>query len=335
VNVSVQELSALTFDVLKAAGVPAGHARIQADVLLEAELRGHPSHGLLRVRTIVERIAAGLIDPAATGVHTWRGEATLDVDGEDGLGPVVAQRALGAVAERARRTGVAVAALRRTNHLGMLALYVEQAAQGGQVAVATCTSEALVHPWGGREALVGTNPLAVGVPASPHPLVLDMSTGQVSKGRILDHGRRDRPLPDGWAIDAAGRPATDARSASAISPFGGAKGYGLGLALEVLVASLTRTATGQDVHGTLDANAFSTKGDVLIVLDLPDPTATQSISGYLEAVRGSAPLPGHAGPAVPGDRAGTARARALREGVDVAETTLEELRALLAQPACR
>jgi LDH2 family malate/lactate/ureidoglycolate dehydrogenase len=333
-NVSVQELSALTFDVLKTAGVPAGHARIQADALLEAELRGHPSHGVLRVRTIVERIAAGVIDPEAVGTHNWRGEAALDVDGGDGLGPVVAGRALDAVAERARRTGVAVAALRRTNHLGMLALYVERAARAGQVAIATCTSEALVHPWGGREALVGTNPLAIGVPGEPDPLVLDMSTGQVSKGRILEHGRRGRPLEAGWAIDATGRPAAEAATASAISPFGGAKGYALGLALEVLVASLTRTATGQDVHGTLDASAFSTKGDVLIVLDLPDPSATQAVSAYFETVRGSAPLPGHAGPAIPGDRAGSARARALREGVDVAERTLDELRSLLAQPVC-
>jgi LDH2 family malate/lactate/ureidoglycolate dehydrogenase len=334
VNVSVQELSALTIDVLTAAGVPAGHARTQAGVLLEAELRGHPSHGLLRAGTIVERIGAGVIDPRADGVHTWRGEAALDVDGMDGLGPVVAFRALEAIAERARRTGVAVAALRRANHLGMLSLYVERVARAGQVAIATCTSEALVHPWGGREALVGTNPLAIGVPALGHPLVLDMATGQVSKGRILDCGRRGRALGEGWAIDAAGRPATDAATAAAISPFGGAKGYALGLALEVLVAGLTRTATGRDVHGTLDASEFSTKGDVLIVLDLPDPAAIRSIAAYLEAVRGSAPMPGHEGPAVPGDRARGVRARALRDGVDVPEETLDELRAL-AQPVAR
>ncbi len=331
-NVAVSELESLVLDVLGAAGVPAVHARIQADVLLEAELRGHPSHGLLRVRTIVERIVNGVSDPRASGRHDWRAPGLLTVDGEGGLGPVVGLRALEAIGGRARDTGIAVAALRRSNHLGMLAWYVERAARGGQLAMATCTSEALVHPWGGAPALLGTNPLAIGVPAQPRPLVLDMSTGRVSRGKILEHARRGAAIPPDWAVDAAGRPTTDPGAAAAISPFGGAKGYALGLALEVLVATLTATALGRDVRGTLDSTHESTKGDVFIVLDVPDPAITVAVSAYLQTVREAPRMPGYTAVAVPGDRAAQAREDAARDGIEVADATLEELRRLQALP---
>lgn len=315
-----------------ALGAPAAHAERQTEVLVEAELRGHPSHGLLRLPTIATRIQRGLIDPAARGAHDWRATAFLDVDGQNGLGPVVAERALAALGERATETGIAIAAMRRTSHLGMLAWYVERVARTGRVGIATCTSEALVHPWGGRRAMVGTNPIAIGVPAEPGPLVVDLSTGEVSMGKVLAHARRDQPIPAGWALDENGDPTTDAKVAArgSIAPFGGPKGYALGLALEVLVVALTGTAAGPAVRGTLDVVHPSTKGDLLIVVDGVSPELVAAVSAYLHDVRESPSADPSVPVSVPGDRSAARRAAALSNGIDIADSTLAELKQLVA-----
>nr|WP_201762373.1 Ldh family oxidoreductase [Pseudarthrobacter psychrotolerans] len=174
---------------------------------------GHPSHGLLRLPRVIERIANGVADPVTTGRSEWRGDAFLAVDGERGLGPVVAEKALTEISQRAKKTGVALAAISNSNHLGMLAIYAEDVARKGQVLIALTTSEALVHPWGGRKALLGTNPVAIGVPAEPHPFVLDMATGLVSMGKVHDYAHRRQSLEPGWALDGHGDPTLDASAA--------------------------------------------------------------------------------------------------------------------------
>lgn len=333
-HLSIDEATALAHDVLCAAGVGTDAAALQADLVVEAELRGHRSHGLLRIPTIVGRIRAGLIDPSAEGRITWRGTALADIDGENGLGCVVGSRAVDVLAQRAEESGVAAAALRRTSHLGMLSWYVERVARRGQIAIATCTSEALVHPWQGRTAMLGTNPLAIAVPAEPDPLVLDMSTGAVSMGRVIDHARRGVPLSPGWAVDAAGEPTTDPADAllGAISPFGGAKGYALGVALEALIGSLTGTPLGRDVHGTLDETHPVSKGDVFIVFDRPATDATAGVSAYLDAVRRTPPRDERTPVTVPGDGSARRREAALASGIDVADETLAALHRLLPSP---
>ncbi|MFJ4286903.1 Ldh family oxidoreductase [Paenarthrobacter nicotinovorans] len=308
------------------AGVDADHAEIQVQHLIDGELRGHPSHGLLRLPRIIARIHNGVIDPHSKGTHTWTGDALLRVDGGDGLGPVVAYQALAALAERAQRTGIAVAAISRANHLGMLAQYAEAAAQDGWVALMLTTSEALVHPWGGRRALIGTNPVAIAVPAEPEPLVLDMATGIISMGKIHAHAAIDRPLQEGWALDAEGEPTTDAKAAvnGAITPFGGPKGYALGLAFEVLVGALTDTALGTDVHGTLDDDRTSTKGDVLI-LARPGTGTAARIGAYLDILRAEKPQEGSAAVTVPGDRARAARDEHITTGLELNDELWDRL----------
>lgn len=308
--------------VLHRAGVPDAHAALQIDLLLEAELRGRPSHGLLRLPRIVERIHNGVIDPHTVGEHVWRGRAYLDVDGKMGLGPVVSCAALDAVCERARDTGVAVAAIRNNNHLGMMAWYAERIATRGLTLIALSTSEALVHPWGGRRAMLGTNPIAIGVPASPRPFVVDMATSLVSMGQIHDYAHRNIPIPPNWALDANGEATTDAAAArdGAVAPFGEAKGYALGLAFEVLVASLTASALGRDVRGTLDSTHPCNKGDVFIVIDTSTSAMmADAVGAYLDEIRNDPPARGFDHVAIPGDRSLAVREQRLTEGIPVAE----------------
>ncbi len=325
--IPVQDASALAIRVLERAGVPGDHAAIQAEILIEAELRGLASHGLLRLKRIVERIANRVITPDAPGLHHWRSDAVLDVDGQMGLGPVVAAKALEKLQERAATTGVAMAAISNSNHLGMLGWYAEKAARAGLIAIVLSTSEALVHPWAGRRAMIGTNPIAIGVPAVPYPFVLDMATSVVSMGKIHDHANRGEPIPADWALDADGSPTTDPQAAKsgAIAPFGGAKGYALGLAFEVLVSSLTAVAIGTAVKGTLDSDAICNKGDLLLVMKPYGSTVVDTISAYLDSIRDCPPIDGDISVLVPGDRANRSRDRMLAQGLPVRDEIWQQM----------
>ncbi|MEO5807990.1 Ldh family oxidoreductase [Devosia sp.] len=325
--VSVQECRSAALVVLEHAGVPAAAAALQADLLIEAELRAVPSHGLLRLERIIHRIGNGVASATATGAHEWRGDGFLAVDGQDGLGPVVAVSALKAIAARAKRTGIAVAAISRSNHIGMLAYYAEAIALGGQVGIVLSTSEALVHPYGGRQALLGTNPIAIGVPNGERPFVIDLATSLVSMGEIHDRAHRGQALPEGWALDEHGDATTDANAAKngAIAPFGQAKGYALGLAFELLVTALTGAALGRDVMGTLDADRKANKGDVLIVID-PLSGQGAAISAYLDAIRSAEPAAGFDQVLIPGERGRALKEQRLKDGLPLAESVWTRLR---------
>lgn len=326
---SVATIEAACLAALRNAGLSAEFAQIQLSLLLEAELRGTTSHGLLRLPRVVDRIVSGATDPASTGKGTWRGTALLEVDGEQGLGPIVAKSALDQISQRAKACGVAVAAIRNCDHLGMLAWYAEKVAKKGQILIALTISEALVHPWGGRQAMLGTNPIAIGVPSEPEPFVLDMATSLVSMGKIHDHANRGLPIPLGWALDANGNPTTNASAAKdgSIAPFGGAKGYALGLAFELLVTALTASATGRDVKGTLDSEHPCNKGDVFIVLE-PAHSVGPIISRFMHDIRNTPPADPSLPVRVPGDRALRTRANRLDQDICLAPETWKRIQQL-------
>jgi LDH2 family malate/lactate/ureidoglycolate dehydrogenase len=333
--VPISQVEELAISALRRAGVPDSHSRLQAQLLIDAEMRGVASHGLLRLPRILRRIKNGVLNPTTIGRLSWRGDAFLFVDGEAGLGPVVADAAIEAATPRARRVGLALVAIVNNNHLGMLAWYAERCALDGLACIALTTSEALVHPWGGRRAMIGTNPIAIGIPTATTPFVMDAATGVVSMGKIHDYASRGQPLEPGWALDAAGEPTTDAAAAKtgAIAPFGGAKGYALGLAFELLVTSLTGAALGEEVKGTLDADRVCNKGDLFILIDRNADGAGAAISEYLDLIRNAAPSPGFDEVRVPGERSAELREQRRKQGLPISDELWRELSALVYEAA--
>ncbi|OHV82886.1 Ldh family oxidoreductase [Rhizobium sp. LCM 4573] len=330
---SPEALRSLTQSLLEKHGAPATHAALQADLLLEAELRGLASHGLQRLPLLLSRLNKGLINAHARGTGEWRRHALLCVDGERGFGPVVVMHAMESLRTVVKDTGIAIAAIRNANHIGMLAYYVEAAARSDLICLVMSTSEALVHPFGGTRPLLGTNPLAIGIPTAEEPFVLDLATSIVSMGKINNHALRDEPIPAGWAVDGEGQATTDPNRAKggAIAPFGGAKGYGLGLAIELLVATLAGSGFAPMVGGTLDDTRVANKGDLLVLID---PTSgmgnTSALSAYLSQLRRSLPHDPANPVTVPGDRARARRAVALVEGIDIPQPLFQQLTALAA-----
>jgi L-2-hydroxycarboxylate dehydrogenase (NAD+) len=333
ISIGAEEYRRTVRAVLRTAGVSASDADAQTELLLDGDLRGHHSHGVQRLPVLVERFHNGLIVTDAAVRIDWRTEAFARVDGGWGFGASVATVAIDAVVERAATTGIAMAAVRGANHIGMLAPHVERIARSGQIGIALTTSEALVHPWGGSQPLVGTNPIGIAIPTLDEPLVVDMSTAAVSMGKVLEHLSKSMPLPQGWAVDSEGRPTTDAQAASrgAISPFGGPKGYALGVALEMLVAVLTGTALGADVTGTLDTTEPTTKGDVFLAVSLERlglQAALPAITAYAHLLRSSG-VDTDRPVSVPGDRARRLRLHRLEHGIPLHRATWAQVNALL------
>lgn len=334
VTVSADRLHGAVVQILVSEGATFADAAQQADVLVEADLRGHPSHGVRRLAVLVGRLRNGLIRTDVSPRTTWVSDVFLRIDGDRGFGPVVAGIATEEITRRSTTTGIALAAVHNANHIGMLAPYVERIADAGQVGIALTTSEALVHPWGSAEPMIGTNPVGIAVPTEREPLVLDMSTAAVSMGKVLDHAAKSQPIPLGWAVDRHGRPVTDPIEASegALSPFGGPKGYALGLALEVLVSTLTGTALGSRKQGTLDTEHVATKGDIFIAISLDRIGGLHHlglVDAYLQEVRASGI--GQGPVTVPGDRARATRAHRLTHGIPVSAQVWRDVERLLAE----
>jgi L-2-hydroxycarboxylate dehydrogenase (NAD+) len=296
-------------------------AFIQADVLTEADLRGIHSHGLQRLPVLVKRIQNGLLKPNVDPEVTWTSQCVMSVDGKDGFGTAIAEKCLRTIAPFARKHGVAALSIRNTSHLGMLGYYCTHRAEEGLICIAFTSSEALVHPFGGAEALVGTNPIAIGFPCGPLPFVFDMATAVCSMGEVIASKHRGEKIPPGWAVDKDGNPTVDPEAAlkGSLAPVGGPKGYGLGVCIGLLSGLLSGAEIGNAVLGTLDVEHRCTKGDMFLLLDpkaFPGGNSFESrVGDYLEVLRGCKPQMGFSHVAVAGDHGYAMREERLKDGI--------------------
>jgi LDH2 family malate/lactate/ureidoglycolate dehydrogenase len=240
--VPYDELLEIGTTALKRVGVPDDDARITVDALLCADLRGVSTHGIQRLLMYVPRIRKGLINPNPKIVVKSVAPAMKLIDGDGGLGPVVATRGMKEAIESARELGIAFAGCRNSNHFGAAAPYVLMACQEKMVGVAGTNAFPTMAPWGGLEKLVGNNPLAIGVPYEGEcPFVLDMAMSVSSRGRMRHMGEKGEKMPEGWAVDSDGRPTTDPLEGlrGFVLPMGLYKGYGLALAIDILSGIVT------------------------------------------------------------------------------------------------
>ncbi len=332
-RLSPSEFHALVVGALISRGVPPADAAAVAECLLDAELEGLPSHGILRLPFLLRRLDAGLINPTPRLDLGSSRPAAAVLDADNGLGPVAGVAAVQAAAEMARRTGTATVAVRRSNHLGSMGFYVKRGAEAGLVMLAFSNTPPAMAPPGGRRAILGTNPIACGIPASPHPVVIDMATSQIARGRILKAAAANAGIPAGWAFDAEGRTTTDARAAlgGSLAPVGGAKGFALALLVEVLAGVLSGAGVGPDVTGTFQPSSRpSDVGHCFMALDPGAfaPGFTERMDDLARAIRAVPPADGDQPVRVPGDRRQLTRAARAEAGIEVGEEVLAELRQL-------
>jgi LDH2 family malate/lactate/ureidoglycolate dehydrogenase len=293
VLISADRLTASVERVLRAAGADDGAAALVAQSLVQSDLAGVSSHGAMRVPEYLGAIRAGRIAPTARPHVVADHGALVVLDGERAFGQVAAYELSVLVADRARAQGVGAGLLSGVQHVGRLGEWVERAAGAGCIALAWCSCGdpyGNVVAFGGREARLGTNPIAYAVPGRPHPrVVADFSTSMVAEGKVRLHRHADEPVPDGWLLDRDGHPTNDAHAlydGGAILPAGGHKGFALSLLVEILGGALTGA-------GCVALGASPGNGVVLVALDpAHGPGADafdEQVAGVLDSLRASGP----------------------------------------------
>ncbi len=273
--VSAERLTAFMEALYGAAGVPAEEARCVARSLVDANLCGHDSHGVIRTPQYLSAIADGRLRPGAAFTVLKETPALLVADGGRGLGQVQAHRLLQRLAPKAKAVGLAAGTLLHSGHIGRLGEYAEAAAGQRLAFMATVNGHGFgrgVAPPGGISARIGTNPICLGVPTSGDPVYLDIGTSVVAEGKVRVCFNKGQQTPPGWLLDAQGRPTTDPgvlyrEPRGSILPLGGLsqgyKGFGLGLLLDMLVGGLSGAPCSRPDGPNLSANAV-----FFLVLDI-------------------------------------------------------------------
>jgi LDH2 family malate/lactate/ureidoglycolate dehydrogenase len=274
VRIPAERLRRHCASVLSAVGVPQADAELVADSLVTADLRGVDSHGVNLMSLYVERLQRGEMC-ARTEVDVVRDDgSTVLLDGGLGLGQVAGVRAVELAAERALAHGVAAVAVRESTHLGALGYYTLRAAERGVVAFAFQNGPAFVPAYGGLSPLFSTNPMSYAIPTDEErPIVYDVATTAVAGNKLILARKEGRPIPEGWATDAAGTPTTDPHAASIdqLQWFGGHKGFGIALLVEILAGVLTGSsfALQEYTASPLAGRERIAKGYTFLALD-PD-----------------------------------------------------------------
>jgi (2R)-3-sulfolactate dehydrogenase (NADP+) len=271
-SLTLAEAQRLATDLLSAAGMPLDNAKRTAWCTSVAEAWGVASHGLLRLPYYLLRIQAGGYPPDAELSTVTDTGPLVTLDGGGGLGHWQAWRAAELAAGRCARYGIAAVGVANSGHCGALGLYTVPGIEAGQITLVFTNGPAVMPAWGGARPLLSTSPLAAGIPTRPRPIIVDMATSAVARGKIAAHARNGTPLPRGWALDAAGRPTTDARAAlhGLLAPLGGAKGFALALLVEALAGGLAGpnlSADVPDMFADADAPRPQRVGHLLIAID--------------------------------------------------------------------
>ncbi len=294
-----EELTTFCCAVLERLDVPAADARHVADCLVLAELRGVDSHGVVRLPVYAKRLQAKVVNARPNIRVEPRAAAVSLVDGDNGLGPVVGARAMEEALRLAEASGIGYVGVRGSNHFGAAAYYVAQAIARGYIGCAVSNAPPNMAAFGGRVRFLGTNPMAIGIPAGKErPLLFDASSSVVARGKIIMAAHRNLPIPEGWAIDPEGRPTTDAPAAlaGAVLPFGGPKGSAISFIIDILSGVVTGASFALHLNTLENLNAVQNLGHVFAAvrtdLFLPQPEFARRMDEILGMLKSSPPAAG-------------------------------------------
>jgi len=333
--VAADDLARFATTVLRTAGVPDADARLVADSLVQAELWGHPSHGVMRLSSYRNRLDRGVMRAATEIKVVTQCGAVAVLDGGDGIGQVIAAHAMYLAMERARVHGVGAISVRNSNHFGTAMYFTRMAPPQGQIAVLMSNASPAMAPWGGTRKTIGTNPWSIAAPAGRHaPMLLDIANTQVARGKIFLAQQQGRSIPLGWAADRSGVPTTDPGEALAgmLLPMGGHKGYGIAVMVDVLAGVLSGSCFAAGIQGPYQAQHRSGCGHLIIALNIsafmPLEAFNSRAEEFISELKSVSPVAGVAEVLYPGEQEGRAEARARLEGIALPAATLADLERL-------
>ena len=329
-TIAAAELEALIIAALVASNTSEANARSVARALTQAEIDGQKGHGLSRVPIYAAQARAGKVDGQATPSVRQTRPGSLMIDVANGFVFPAVDLAVERLPGLAAATAIAAAGFVRSHHFGVVGRHVERLADAGLLALAFANTPKAIAPWGGRQPVLGTNPLAFAAPRRDKPpIVVDLALSQVARGKILTASQKGEPIPAGWAVDEHGNPTTDAKLAlkGALQPIGGAKGAALALMVEILAVALTGAVLSSEASSFFDAEGPPPGvGQLIIAID---PGAFAGSDLFLDRLAVLArTIESDAAARLPGSRRLALRERAQRDGVAVDAALLAEARAL-------
>ena len=319
-------LHALTRCLFEASGATPDIACIVARILVNANLAGHDSHGVLRIPLYLTNISEGGMNPAAEPTTVRESATTLVLDGNRGVGHLTAYRAVHQAMEKARTSEICSVSFTRVAHIGRLGEYVEIAARGGFIGICMVgggsPNTMKVLPFGGKKGSLGTNPIAVGVPTGDEaPFVIDFATSMVAEGKLQVARSKNAPIPDTFIVDKNNNPSTnplDFYDGGFLRAFGEHKGYALSL-----MVCLMGQLSGAQREGRRSGGAFMQVIDISTFTDLD--SYQQDIRAFLDAMKTTEPADGIDEVLVPGDFEYRNRKHRLKHGIEIPDTINEQI----------
>jgi LDH2 family malate/lactate/ureidoglycolate dehydrogenase len=269
--VDAQKMLEFATAVYAAQGVPEKDARLIADTLVQADLWGHQSHGVLRLGWYLDRLRNKVMNPVTQPEFVIDGGAMAVIDGHDGVGHVLAKLAADEAIKRAKAHGIGAVGVRMSNHFGTCMYYTLMGARVGCVMMLTSNGGPAMAPWGGRKKIVGTNPWSIAAPAGKHaPFVVDMANTGVARGKIYLARNKRQKIPLGWAINNDGVPTTDPQEAidGIILPMAEHKGYAIAAMVDMMSGVLTGSGFLSSVHSPYKTAEKSNCGHFMLAINI-------------------------------------------------------------------
>lgn len=342
-KLNYEELKNFCERVFEGYGFPEEESRMITDVLLAADLSGIESHGVQRLIRYHKEITGGLVKLDAKPEIVRQTPISAVIEGNDAMGQVLGVRAMELAIEKAKTCGVGMVAVRNSNHYGVAGYYARMALKEHMIGISMTNTEAIMVPTFGKQAMIGTNPIALAMPAEPLPFVFDAATTVVPRGKLEVYAKKDGVIPAGWAVDENGQECSEAdrvlkniigKLGGGILPLGGEgeatcgyKGYGYGLICEIFTAILSGGTTSNYIYKTpqrsniaqffmaIDYGMFGDRAEM-----------ERSLSDFMREIRESDKADGKKRIYTHGEKEALARERVLREGVSVQEKTYDEMR---------
>ncbi|MBB4230849.1 Ldh family oxidoreductase [Rhizobium mongolense] len=325
-HLTLAAAEALVIDALKRSGVEEGNSRSVARALVAAEAAGQGGHGLRRVVAYAAQAKSGKVDGIAKPVVFQPFPSVIQIDACHGYAYPAFDLAVPLLSEMARKQGIALAAIRRSHHAGVLALTVERFAEAGLVALMVANATASMAAWGGRKPVFGTNPIAFAAPVpADDPIVIDLALSRVARGKIMAARQKGASIPANWAFDRDGQPTTDAVAAleGTMVPSGEAKGAALAMMVEILAAPLAGANFSFESTSLFDdKGAAPGLGQMLIVIN-PEASGGSFAASRLGEL--AAEISSDPSVRLPGRRGQNARKYALEHGIEVEDDVIDAI----------
>jgi ureidoglycolate dehydrogenase (NAD+) len=333
-NVQANDLVSVCSGILEKNGVPYEEAQVVATSLVDADLRGVSSHGVIRLPIYLKRLNNGVIPGAADVEMIKETESTAVLNGKNALGQVVSKKAIDILLDKAENNPISAVTVRNSNHFGAAAYWANKLQEKGMIGFSISNVEPLMPPPGGAAARVGNNPISIVIPTSDsRPIVVDMATSTVPLGKVLAAKSKGESIPLGWAVDKAGKPTTDPDevvNGGFLFPVGGPKGYALAIVVDVLTALLSGGAIGKEINSMYnDINNPNCVSHFFMGIRIDafiEPALFfQAVNRYIQFIKDTPLAEGSSGIFMPGEIEHLNKERNVTAGINLPDSVFDEL----------